>query len=188
MNFIGKVGRTAVLLASVLLTTIVPSASANCTHATRAQTGASVASFIARPAGLLERFPGGDGDLAQQIALIVSADPLVTMEAAANLVRIANPRQRHAVGRGLGLAARACQVQGQLGAARRIQDTLRARSDRDSLTGFIAAVSEGTLEREPPAVSVTTLGESRSGLSSPDTPVFGPRPLGDPLKPITPIR
>ncbi len=157
---------------------------ATCSRLPLAQTQSAVDSFKVRPAGLLDRFPNGEGMLSGIIASVVSVDPDGTLDRALDLLRTANFYQRRAIGTGLGRAAQLCQQNGQSEIARRMAEALRRRVDRDATTAFTAV----TVQSAPPPLPTRTEDITPSRLlgsaRAPDAKIFETRPLDDPLAPL----
>ncbi len=179
--------RLAAVLAVAAATT--GEVQARCTDRPLSQTGSTVANFLNRPEGLLERFPAGDETLSILVREIVTADPNATLDPAIKLLRLANAPQRRAIGVGLGNAARLCMAASDTGMARRVQEIVRRQNDSTLNAGFVSAYTERAgvplLPSAPPAQPPTNaLG--RGSIADPRTDPFKPSTLPNPASPLRP--
>jgi len=132
-------GCAFVVLAAASLST--PSDAA-CISAAAAVPAAAVDGARANPAGLLARFPNGEGALASEIRNLVTTDPSL-VDSMLALVGSANADQRRAIGAGLGQAASICaRPEPQI--ARQIQESLLKIANPDVVLAFQAVVGDQT--------------------------------------------
>jgi hypothetical protein len=139
VNLIRFLGCAFVVLAVGALPTL---AEAACVSAAAALPAAAVDGARANPAGLLTRFPNGEGAMASEIRNLVTTDPSL-VDSMLSLVANANADQRRAIGAGLGQAASICtRPEPQI--ARQIQESLLKLANPDVVLAFQAVVGDQT--------------------------------------------
>lgn len=158
---------------------------ASCTRASAASLRSLTDSFKNRPDGLLERFVDGENGLTFDIKQVVSADVNQFLKPVLDILRIANLKQRRAIGAGLAQASQSCRMNGDSQLATRIGDELRKRGIQDAMASFNLTMSPPSL---PPSIIPSDLNRQGSRSALPDPSKSGIQPLNDVTRPIQPIR
>ena len=185
----GSVLGAGVLLAVSLYLGGTVGASATCNPRPLAQLQRTINSFKIYPPGLLDQFPKGETAMASIIAIAVSGDT-TTLNPALDLLKLANPSQRRAVGQGLGTAARMCEQNREPLLALRLETELRKRNDREALASFQLAhnpiAAPSAVVPQQPSRSPDLIG--RGSIGDPSQSVFKDRSVSNPLIPLGPVQ
>jgi hypothetical protein len=139
-----KPSRTTALQALIIVGSVALSSVANaaCYPASAKLPDTAIQAFLKNPNGLLSAYEDGGGLLVSVVRDLVASDNSA-LSLVVGLLASANPRQREAIGSGLGLAAQICLVPEQAYAGQ-IQASLVETADTVALTAFVASVGQTT--------------------------------------------
>ena len=139
-----KPSRTTALQALIVMGSVALSSVANatCYPASAKLPDTEIQAFLKNPNGLLSAYENGGGLLVSVVRDLVASDNSA-LSLVVGLLASANPRQREAIGSGLGLAAQICLVPEQAYAGQ-IQASLVETADTVALTAFVASVGQTT--------------------------------------------
>lgn len=173
-------------LAGLMAALAVGEAQATCSKRPDSQVRPIINSFLFRPGGLLERYPNGERDLSGTIRDLVAVDPRATLQPVLDLVRMANSHQKNAIGAGIAAATRLCLLASEPDSARRLQEAVRGRDDRELTAGFFTTLGgQAPLAQVPKAANAEPTNPlSRPYVSSPDVNPFKTNKLPNILDPV----
>jgi hypothetical protein len=174
-----KPSRTTALQALIVLGGVALSSVANatCYPASAKLPDTEIQAFLKNPNGLLSAYENGGELLVSAVRDLVSSDNSA-LSLVVRLLASANPRQREAIGSGLGLAAHICLVSEQAYAGQ-IQASLLETADTVALTAFVASVGQttgtsATLDTVALTAFVSAMGQQTGTSRSTAPPLLSP--------------
>jgi hypothetical protein len=175
-----KPSRTTALQALIIVGSVALSSVANaaCYPASAKLPDTAIQAFLKNPNGLLSAYEDGGGLLVSVVRDLVASDNSA-LSLVVGLLASANPRQREAIGSGLGLAAQICLVPEQAYAGQ-IQASLVETADTIALTAFVASVGQTTGTSAIPDTVALTAFVAASGQKT-GTSRFTGAPLLSPI-------